>query len=114
MAKGNINSALKLLTNSMENGILLVNKNALSKLIQKYPKVKKASQDILLNAPFQNIHSVKFQSINEEMTRKTVIRTKGDSGPSGMDAGAWRVILSSKNFVTSNSDLCKLLANIVQ
>ena len=39
MAKGNINSALNLLTNNME------------KLIQKHPKGKTASQDILLYGP---------------------------------------------------------------
>ena len=51
MAKGNVNSALKLLTNNMENGILPVNRYALSKLIQKYPKGKTVSQDALLNGP---------------------------------------------------------------
>ena len=35
MAKGNINSALNLLTNIMENGVLPLNKDILSKLIQK-------------------------------------------------------------------------------
>ena len=47
MAKGNISSALKLLTNNMENGILPLNKDTLSKLL----KGKTASQDILLNGP---------------------------------------------------------------
>ena len=38
MAKGNIISALNLLTNNMENGVLPLNKDTLSKLIQKHPK----------------------------------------------------------------------------
>ena len=86
MAKGNINSALKLLRNNMENGILPINKDTLSKLIQKHPKGKTASQDILLNGPLQDIHPLKFQSSDKEMIRKGAIRTKGGSGPSGMDA----------------------------
>ena len=89
MAKGNINSALNLLTNNMENRVLPLNKDKLSKLIQKHPKGKTASPDILLNGPLQNIHPAKFQSIDEEMIRKTVIRTKGGSGPSGMDVDGW-------------------------
>ena len=78
MAKGNINLALKLLANSMENGISPLNKDTLSKLIQKYPKGKTASQDILLllNGTLQNIHPVKFQSINEEMIRKQRLELK--------------------------------------
>ena len=65
MAKGNIKSALQLLTSNMENGILPLNKDTLSKFIKKHPKGKTASQDILLNGPWQNIHPVKFQLINE-------------------------------------------------
>ena len=57
MAKGDINSALNLLTNNMKSGVLPLNKDTLSKLIQKHPKGKTASQDILLNGPLQIIHS---------------------------------------------------------
>ena len=38
MAKGNINSALNLLANNMENEVLPLNKDTLSKLIQKHSK----------------------------------------------------------------------------
>ena len=113
MVKGSISSALKLLTKSMENGILPLNKDTLSKLIQKHPKGKTASQDILLNGPLQNIHPVKFQSIDEEMIRKAAVRTKGGSSPSGWDADGWRRILASTNFGTSSSDLRKAFANVV-
>ena len=48
------------------------------------------------------------------MIRKAVIRTKGHSGPSGMDVDGWHRILASINFGTSSSDLCKAFANLVQ
>ena len=114
MTKGNINSALKLLTSNMENGILPLKKDTLSKLIQKHPKGKTASQNILLNGPLQNIHPVKFQSVDEEMIRKAMIRTKWDSGPSGIDADGWRRILASNKFGSSSSDLRKAFSNIVR
>ena len=98
----------------MENGVFSLNKDTLSKLIQKHPKGKTALQDILLNSPLQNIHLVKFQSIDEEMIRKVSIRTKGGSGPSGMAVDGWRRILASNNFGTSSSDLRKTFANVVQ
>ena len=44
MVKGNISSALNLLVNNMENGVLPLNKNTLSKLTQKHLKGKTASQ----------------------------------------------------------------------
>ena len=73
----------------MENGVLPLNKDTLSKLIQKHPKGKTTSQDILLNGPLQNIHPVKFQSVHEEMIRKAAIRTKGGTGPSDTDTDGW-------------------------
>ena len=105
-------AVLNLLRNNMENGVLPLNKDTLSKLIQKRPKGKTASQDILLNRLLKNIHPVKFQSVDEEMIRKAVIRTKGGSGPLGMDG--WRRILASNNFGTSISDLRKAFAKVVQ
>ena len=47
----------------MENEVLPLNKDTLSRLIEKYPKVRMSSQGILLNGPLQNILLVKFQSI---------------------------------------------------
>ena len=67
MAQGNIISALNLLTSNMENGILPLNRDRLSKFIHKHPKGKMASQDILLNGPLQNIHPVTFQSMGSSI-----------------------------------------------
>ena len=88
MTRGNIKPAWKLLTNKMEN-------------------------DLLLNGPLQSIHPVKFQSIDEEMIRKA-IRAKGNSDPSGMGDGGPRRILTSNNFKTPCSNLRKALVNVVQ
>ena len=101
----------------MQNGILQLDKDTLSKLIQKHLKGKTSSQDILLNIPLQNIHPAKFQLIDEEIIRKAAIRTKGGSGPSRMDADSWHRILASINFGISSSDLrkafCKCSPKIV-
>ena len=98
----------------MQNGILQLDKDTLSKLIQKHLKGKTSSQDILLNIPLQNIHPAKFHLIDEEIIRKAAIRTKGGSGPSGMDGDGWRRILTSNNFRTSSSDLRKAFAIVVR
>ena len=54
-----------------------------------------------------------FAGIDEEMIRKATIKTKGGSGPSGMDADGWR-ILCSNNFGDANVDLRKALANFIK
>ena len=97
----------------MKNGVLPLNKDTLSQLTQKHPKCKTATQKILLNGILQNIHSVKFQSIDEEMITKATIRTKAGSGPLRYGC-RWLTVLASNNFGSSSSDLRKAFANIVQ
>ena len=113
MTKGSIKQAWKLLTNKMENGVLTVSKDTIPNFIQKHPKGKTVSKDLLLNGPLQSIHPVKFQSIDEEMIRME-IRAKRNSDPSGMGACGPRRILTLHNFKTSSSNLRKALANVVQ
>ena len=47
MSKRNVNRALKLLRNSMSNGILLLPNKALDLLKQKHPEFKESSQETL-------------------------------------------------------------------
>ena len=46
MKKSNINRVVKLLTNNMHDGILLLNNETLNKLKEKYPKSKNASNEV--------------------------------------------------------------------
>ena len=46
------------------------------------------------------------------MVRKAAIRTKGGSGPSGMDAEGWRRIIASNQFGATYSDLRKAFAEV--
>ena len=116
MQKGNINAALnnKLLTNSMGHGILLLDQKTISELVLKHPQKSCASEDILINGPTEKIHPVQFESIIEELIRRAAIKTKGGSGPSGMDADGWRRIPASNRFGTANSDPRKLFGNVVK
>ena len=86
MHKGNVNSAIKLLTNNMESGILPLNNDTLKLLKQKHPKPAKACKDVLLPDEPESVHFVKFETIDGELVRKACMKTRGGSGPSGMDA----------------------------
>ena len=83
--KGNVNAAIKLLANNMQNGILPINKDTLDLLKQKFRKGKPTHESVLITDTPEEIHSVKFERIVESI-RKAANNTKGGSGPSGMDA----------------------------
>ena len=114
MQKGNISAALNLLTSHMSHGILLLDQKTISQLVLKHPQKSCVSKDILINGPVGKVHSVRFQSINEELIRRAAIKTKQGSGPSSMDVDGWRRILASNSFDTANNGLWKVFANVVK
>ena len=64
MKKGNINTALKLITNNMQDGILPLNNETLNKLKEKHPKSKNANNDVLLTSVPQDIQPIMFAGID--------------------------------------------------
>ena len=114
MQKGNVNGAIKLLSNNMQNGILPLNDTTLNQLKLKHPEAKKADEVVLLPDLPIKVHPVKFENIDAELVRKVAIKTRGCSGPSGMDADGWRRILTSKSFSKPSSDLCKAFAEVIK
>ena len=86
MKKGDINGALRLLTNNMSNGILPLNEDTLLLLEQKHPEGKPAVEmETIIKDPLERIHAIAFNEINEDIILKAASITKGGSGPSGMD-----------------------------
>ena len=65
MKKGNINAAVKLLTNNMHDGILPLNNETINKLREKHPKSNNANNDVLLV-----FHGTSTQSCLLVSTRK--------------------------------------------
>ena len=53
MQKGNVNGAVKLLTNNMSNEILPSKDETLQLLHEKHPDSKEATRDILLQGPIR-------------------------------------------------------------
>ena len=92
MQKGEVNAALKLLTNNMSNGILPLNDDTLLLLEQKHPEASELQQGILLDQPPMRIHPIVYDVIDEELVLNVASLTKGGSDPSGMDAEGWRRI----------------------
>ena len=89
MQKGNVNGALKILTNNMKNGVLPLNDETLSLIKQKHPDATAADPTILLPDEPVNVHPIRFDMIDAEMIRKVAVKTKGGAGPSGLDGDGW-------------------------
>jgi len=114
MMKGNVNGALKLLTENMQDGLLPLNDQTLELLRAKHPEPRAAFEEIMLPDEPRHIHPILFESITSETIMKAAIKTKGGSGPSNMDADGWRRILLSKSFGDSSSNLCQAIANVTK
>ena len=80
MQKGNVNGALKLLTNNMKNGVLPLTDETLQLLHTKHPESKEATPDVLLQRPIQQVDQVVYDDIDEALVMKEAMETKGGSG----------------------------------
>ena len=58
MSKGNVNEALKLLTNNMLNGVLPLTGATLQLLKQKHPESREPPPEVLIEGPVRKIHPV--------------------------------------------------------
>ena len=114
MQKGNVNGALKLLTNNISNGIFSLTEATLQLLELKHPDAREASPDVMLADPVRQIHPVVFEDIDDALVLKAVMKTKGGSGPSGLDADGWRRILASNAFGEATSDFRKSIALFIR
>ena len=80
----------------------------------KHPEGKEISDDVMLNGPLQRIHSIAYESIDENLVLKAATATKGGSGPSGLDADGWRRILTSSVYGTATTDLRCAIAEFIK
>ena len=62
-------------------------------LQQKCSNVCKALDKLLLKETPQEVHPVIIESMNSEMVKDAIKRTRRAAGPSGINTGRWRCIL---------------------
>ena len=98
----------------MEDGVLPLNYITLNLLKQKHSCQSEADKHFLFHDIPQSIHKVKYECIDAEFIGNTSLRTRGESGPSGMDADVWRRILTSNSFGQSSTNMCMALANVAK
>ena len=82
MQKDNVDSAIKLITNNTQNGMLPLAENTLKLLTQKDSKSAPSTEEVLLPNQPESTHQIQYENINADAVCKAVLKTKGSSGPS--------------------------------
>jgi len=114
MEKGNVNGAIKILTNNMSGGIVPLTDETLNILQEKHPVGEPLNVDIAIQGPIKPVHPILFEVIDEDLVLKAARHTEGGSGPSGLDADGWRKPLVSKVYGDAGNDLRKALAKVIR
>ena len=109
-----VNKALKLLEISNKGGKIPLTKETFEVILEKHPNTSEASNDILFEEKAQNVHPVIYGSIDSEMVRDAIKKTRGSAGPLGLDGNGWCQILMSGNFGSSGEDLRKAIADMTK
>ena len=82
----------------------------------KHPGANEPLQEVVLQGPIRPVHPTVYEDMNKFLIFNAAMPTKGGSGPSGLDAGGWRKIFTSRSFgtATASSELCKTFALLVE
>ena len=113
--EGQINAALRLVSESSSGGVLHLTDDVMEQLKENHPNPQPVKLSFL---PFGPIHDAipetLYSEINGDMVRQAALRTKGAGGPSGIDANGFRRIMASKSFKQSSSRLCEAIATMTK
>ncbi|CAB3988961.1 Hypothetical predicted protein, partial [Paramuricea clavata] len=77
--EGQINSALRYLSEADCDGVLPLTDDVMRQLQEKHPEAQEAKLGSLLFGPFEEVHDSLYQQIDGEMIRETALRTKDSS-----------------------------------
>ena len=113
--EGQINSALRFLSESSSGGVLPLTDEVMAQLQLKHPNPQPAKWGSLLFGPIDDEFPESIYSgINGEMIRQAALRTKGSGGPCGVDANDFRRMLACKSFKQSSTKLCEAIATMAK
>ena len=96
---GQVNSALRYLSDDQGGGILPLSDDVMEQLKEKHPEPQGVQLESL-------VPDTLYYEINGDMVRSAALRTKGSGGPSGVDSNGFRRILTCKSFKRSGTELC--------
>ena len=123
MFQGKTKAALSMLSDNGTSGILSLNENITiddkittvrQVLNNKHPPAQGADRDsaTLRHDIETAVHPVVFERIDSLLIRRSALNCKGATGPSGLDAYAWRRLCTS--FDKTSDNLCHSLAQMAK
>lgn len=111
---GQVNSALRYLSDDQGGGILPRSDDVMEQLKEKHPEPQGLQLGSLLFGPIEDVPDTLYHEINGGMVRDATLRTKCSGGPSGVDANGFRRILTCKSFKRSRTELCEAIASMTK
>ena len=81
--EGQINSALRFLSEDGGRGVLPLTDDVMTQLNEKHPTAKEAKLGSLLFGPVEDVPEIIYQEIDGEMIKEAALRTKGSGGGGG-------------------------------
>jgi len=114
MKQGKVTKAVRVLTSNETTGTLPLNENTRRLLNEKHPPAKEAAAGTMFRGEYNPPPPEIFERITGEKIRTHALHTHGAAGPSGLDAKAWKTILSSSKFGSAANDLCKAIASLAR
>ena len=114
MMEGKVRSAIRLLDENANSGILPNNAETEKLLSEKHPPPQPLHDEMLLQGPIKRIDPIIFHEINADLIQKTASRISGAAGPSNLDADQWQKILCSKVYGSEGTDLCHSIAALAK
>ena len=113
--EGQINSALRFLSETSTGGVLELTDDVMAQLKEKHPNPQPPTLGSLLFGPINDdIPESVYSEINGEMIREAALRTKGSGGPCGVHANGFRRMMASKSFKQSSTKLCEAIATMTR
>ena len=89
-------NAIKLLTDNMENIILPLTQKTLQQF--KYPPRCNVDPEVLLPDKTEEVHPIRFASVDKERVRKAAPKTGRGAGSSESDTESWKRLFTSTQF----------------
>jgi len=86
--------------------VLPLTDDVMRQLHEKHPEAQDAKLSLILFGPVEEVHDLLYQQIEGEMIHEAALRTKGSGG---VDANAFKSILTCKSFKKSSANLCDAL-----
>ena len=74
----------------MKNDILSLTEETLQQLKQKHPPRGNADPEVLLPDKPEEVHPIKFASVDAKRFKKATGKIREGAGPSGLDAEGWK------------------------